>query len=115
MKINRYDSGPFFSKLVVTDTTVYTAGLVADDLSVGVKEQTKQVLKAIGDYLSQGGTDKSKLLTANVWLKDIGDFSQFNEAWLEWIDTNNLPVRATVEAKMGNPKVLVEIMVTASL
>ncbi len=114
MNIERYDSGPNFSKLVVTDTTVYTAGLVADDLAGDVQEQTRQVLAQIDRYLAKGGTSKSRLLTTNVWLKHIGDFQKFNAVWAEWADKDNLPVRATVEAPMADPKILVEIMVTAA-
>lgn len=114
MSIQRFDQGPNFSKLVVTDTTAYTAGYVAGDLSADVAGQTRQILAEIDSYLAKAGTDKSKLLTANVWLKDINDFAAFNAAWSEWSDKENLPVRATVEAKLADPKILVEIMVTAA-
>lgn len=114
MSIQRFDQGPNFSKLVVTDTTAYTAGYVASDLSADVGGQTRQILAEIDSYLAKAGTDKSKLLTANVWLKDINDFAAFNAAWSEWSDKENLPVRATVEAKLADPKILVEIMVTAA-
>jgi enamine deaminase RidA (YjgF/YER057c/UK114 family) len=114
MAIQRFEQGPYFSKLVITDTTAYTAGLVADDLSADVGGQTRQILDQIDAYLAKGGTDKAKLLTANVWLKDIGDFSAYNAVWTEWADPENLPVRATVEAKLADPRILVEIMVTAA-
>jgi enamine deaminase RidA (YjgF/YER057c/UK114 family) len=114
MAIQRFEQGPYFSKLVITDTTAYTAGLVADDLSADVGGQTRQILDQIDAYLAKAGTDKAKLLTANVWLKDIGDFSAYNAVWTEWADPENLPVRATVEAKLANPRILVEIMVTAA-
>lgn len=114
MSIERCHANSSYSKLVITDTMVYTAGLVASDRSADMAGQTLQILDQIDAYLARGGTDKSKLLTANVWLKDIDQFDQFNQAWAQWADKDNLPVRATVEAKMAGADILVEIMVTAA-
>lgn len=67
-------------------------------------------------HIHKGGTDKSKLLTANIWLKDISrDFGFFNEIWVKWIDSNNKPIRACVEANLAFPHLLVEVQVTASV
>ena len=90
---------------------VYTAGQVADDLTQDVRGQTEQVLKAIDSVLAQAGTDKSKILSANIWLTDIRNREHMNKVWLAWVDPDNLPARATVEAKLADPRMLVEISV----
>jgi enamine deaminase RidA (YjgF/YER057c/UK114 family) len=73
-------------------------------------------LAKVDDLLQQAGTSKSKLLTANIWLKDIGkDFQAMNDVWNKWLDPENKPVRATVQAEMARPNILVEIQVTAAL
>lgn len=78
--------------------------------------QTKNVLKKADDLLSQAGTSKSHLLSASIWVKDIGrDFKDVNTAWNKWIDPDNKPVRATVESAMARPQILVEIQLTAAM
>ena len=114
MSIQRFDVGPRMSQCVVHGNTVYTAGQVAQGARGGsVSEQTKDILATIDRLLHAAGTDKSKLLTANIWLRDIAHFSQMNEVWDQWVDKDNLPVRATVEARLAAPELLVEIQVTA--
>jgi enamine deaminase RidA (YjgF/YER057c/UK114 family) len=82
--------------------------------SLTVKGQTENVLAKVDDLLNQAGTSKSDLLTANIWLKEIdSDFKEMNAVWNDWLDPNNKPVRATVEARMARPEILVEIQVTA--
>jgi enamine deaminase RidA (YjgF/YER057c/UK114 family) len=93
---------------------VTTAGIVADDTAASAKGQAEQILKAIDGILAQMGTDKSKLLTAYIWVSDIRWRAQVNEAWLAWVDPKALPVRATVEAKLADPAMLVEIQVSAA-
>jgi enamine deaminase RidA (YjgF/YER057c/UK114 family) len=79
-----------------------------------VKGQTRQVLSAIDELLARAGTDKTKLLTAQIWLRDINDWAKMNEVWDAWIAPGNAPTRATVEAKLARPDLLVEIMVQAA-
>ena len=79
------------------------AGLTADDTKADVKGQTKQILDKIDKFLKEAGTDKSKILSANIWLTDIGTWSQMNEVWDAWVAPGNTPARATVEAKLANP------------
>ena len=79
-----------------------------------MKGQTKQILDKIDGYLSQAGTDKTKLLTANLWIKDMAMFADMNSVWNAWVDPENPPVRACVRADLARPEVLVEIMVTAA-
>jgi len=114
MSIKRHQAGKLFSAAVEHDGVVYVAGQVADDLSQGVKGQTDQVLKKIDALLSAAGTSKSRILSANVWVTDIRNRDEMNAAWTAWVDPANLPARATVEAKLADPRVLVEIMVTCA-
>ena len=89
---------------------------VIDTTGEDVVSQTENILAAIDKLLEEGGTDRSKLLTANIWLKDIGaDFATFNEVWVKWIDADNKPIRACVEANLAFPSLLVEIQVTAAV
>lgn len=114
MSIKRHNSGPRMSQAVEHGSTVYLAGLVADDATQDVKGQTKQILAKIDALLKAAGTDKSKLLSANIWLTDIATWSQMNEAWDAWVSPGNTPARATVEAKLAAPGLKVEIMVQAA-
>ncbi len=114
MAIKRHNPGPVLSDAVEHNGVVYLAGMIADDLSLDIKGQAQQVLKNIDAALAAMGTDKSKLLTANVWLSDIRLREEMNKVWSAWIDPANPPARATVEAKMADPRVLVEIMSTAA-
>ena len=92
----------------------YPAGPTADDTKADVKGQTKQILDKIDKFLKDAGTDKSKILSANIWLTDIGTWSQMNEVWDAWVAPGSTPARATVEAKLANPALKVEIMVQAA-
>ena len=79
-----------------------------------VKGQTQQILDKIDKFLKEAGTDKSKILSANIWLTDIGTWGQMNEVWDAWVAPGNTPARATVEAKLANPALKVEIMIQAA-
>ena len=93
---------------------VFVAGQVADDVTQDVTGQTKQVLAAIDAVLAKAGTGKSRILSANVWLTDIRNRDAMNAVWKSWVDADNLPARATVEAKLADPRMLVEIAVIAA-
>ena len=115
MSIKRIDVGTRMSQAVVHGDTVYTAGQVAQNAPSGsVTEQTNDILTAIDRLLNEAGTDKSKLLTASIWLADIGDFDEMNAVWDAWVSPGNTPCRACVESKLASPKFTVEIMVTAA-
>jgi enamine deaminase RidA (YjgF/YER057c/UK114 family) len=115
MKIERHDVAARMSKVVVHGDTVYLAGIVADNpQGKSVGEQTKDILKQIEGFLAKAGTDKSKLLSANIWLTDISTFNEMNAVWDAWVSPGNTPARATVEAKLAAPQYKVEIMVTAA-
>jgi len=115
MTIQRIDVGSRMSKAVVNGNTVYLAGIVASDAKgKSVGEQTKDILGQIDGFLAKAGTDKSKLLTANIWIADMANFAEMNAVWDGWVSPGNTPARATVEAKLAAPDYKVEIMVTAA-
>jgi enamine deaminase RidA (YjgF/YER057c/UK114 family) len=115
MTIQRFDTGPRMSKAVVHGNTVYLAGLVADSpKGKSVTEQTKDILRQIDGYLAQAGTDKSKLLSANIWITDMANFAEMNAVWDAWVAPGHTPARATVEARLATPDYKVEIMVVAA-
>lgn len=102
------------SQIVIYNNIVYLSGQV-DEVSEDVAGQTKGTLAKIDKLLKQAGTDKSKLIRATIWLKDIEkDFGAMNEVWSAWVDQDNKPVRATTEAKLAAPNILVEIQVEAA-
>ena len=111
MTIKRHNPQKILCDATEHGGLVFTAGQVAEDLGQDVRGQTDQVLKTIDAVLAQAGTDKSKILSANIWLSDIRNREQMNKIWLAWIDPDNLPARATVEAKLADPRMLVEISV----
>ena len=114
MSITRHEPGRRFSQAVVHGDTVYLAGQASDNADLGVYEQTVEVLARIDELLAAVGSDKSKLLMANVWLPDISTFEEMNRAWEAWADPANLPGRATVEARLAAPEFKVEIAVIAA-
>ena len=115
MTITRFGTGGRMSQAVVHGDTVYLAGQVADDTSVGVAGQTAQILAKIDARLEEAGTDKSKLLSANLWISDMRHFNEMNKLWDAWISPGNAPCRACVEATLAAPQYQVEIMVIAAL
>jgi enamine deaminase RidA (YjgF/YER057c/UK114 family) len=88
---------------------------VPDDLSVGVEAQAAEVLAKIDALLSEAGTDKSSILSATVWLPNIGDFAAFNTIWDEWVPAGASPARACIEARLANPSIRVEIAAIAAI
>jgi enamine deaminase RidA (YjgF/YER057c/UK114 family) len=117
MSIQRFEittgPGPRMSRCVVKGDMVYVAGLTAGDATGDIKSQTRQILDKIDGYLAMAGTDRSKLLHANLWITDMANFAAMNEVWNAWVDPENPPVRACVRADLARPELLVEIMVTA--
>lgn len=111
--IIRIDPNERASRVVIHDNTVYIAGVTSP--GEGIEAQTRAVLAKIDGYLAQGGTDKSRLLTVQIWLRDIDrDFAGMNTAWREWAPRDAMPTRATCEAKLAGTELLVEIVVTAA-
>jgi enamine deaminase RidA (YjgF/YER057c/UK114 family) len=114
MPIQRFENGSRFCRVLSHNGTVYLAGMTADDLSGDVVRQTRDTLAKIERYLAMAGSDKRRLLSAVIWLRDIADFELMNSVWDEWIDRSAMPVRATVEARLAGDAYRVEIMVTAA-
>ena len=116
MSIERRHSGPRMSQVVVHGGVVYLAGQVAQRApgdSVGA--QTTDILARIDELLAEAGTDKSKLLSATIWLTDMGGFAEMNAVWDAWIDPGNPPARACVQSPaLAAPQFNVEIMVSAA-
>jgi enamine deaminase RidA (YjgF/YER057c/UK114 family) len=113
MSIERKEVGPRMSQIVIHGDTVYLAGTVAHQ-NAGVTEQTREILATIDSHLAQAGTDKSKLLSANIWLTDMATFAEMNAVWDAWVVPGHTPARATVEARLAAPQYKVEIMVVAA-
>ena len=114
MSIKRHNPGPVLCRAVEYGGLVYVAGTTADNKSASCKEQTEDILRKIDAALAAAGSDKSKLLWAQVWLPDIREKDQMDAAWKAWVDPNGKPVRACVEARLATPDTRVEIMVTAA-
>ncbi|MEH2565742.1 RidA family protein [Bradyrhizobium sp. AZCC 2289] len=115
MTIQRFEPGPRMSQVVVHGNTVYLAGVVAHKAAgESVTKQTQEVLSIIDSHLAKAGSDKSKLLTATIYLTDMKNFAEMNAVWDGWVSAGNAPARATVEAKLAAPQYGVEIMVVAA-
>jgi len=114
MTIARHDPSSILSQAVEHGDTVYLAGVVAKHLDNDVKGQTKEILGEIDRLLAKCGSGKSKVLQAQIWVTDIRNRAPMNEVWTAWVDPRNLPARACVEAKLADPRALVEIMVIAA-
>lgn len=112
-KIIRTEPNKILSKAVEYHGFVYLQGVTAKDTSKDIKGQTAEVLAQIDALLETHGTDKTRLLQAIIWVKDIRDRDGMNEIWSAWLPANGAPVRACVESNMADPRLLVEIMVTA--
>jgi enamine deaminase RidA (YjgF/YER057c/UK114 family) len=115
LTITRFEPGKRFAAAVRHNDTLYIAGQVADTETGTVEVQTREVLGKIDALLAKAGTDKSKLLSMNVYLANIGDFAAMNAAFDAWVDTANLPTRATVEARLASPDLLVEMTAIAAM
>jgi enamine deaminase RidA (YjgF/YER057c/UK114 family) len=115
MSIQRLQPGKRLSQAVVHGGLVHTAGIVADDPVPDAKQQTEQILAQIDRLLAEAGTDKSRILTATIWLADIRHYGPMNEAWDPWVAPGAAPARACVEAKLAAPPYWVEIRVVAAI
>ena len=116
MTIDRKHVGNRLSGLVIHRPTgmAYLSGQVAEDARADVSGQTRQVLALIDALLAEAGCDKSKILSATIYLADIGDFAAMNAVWEQWVVPGQTPARATVEAKLARPDLRVEIQIVAA-
>jgi enamine deaminase RidA (YjgF/YER057c/UK114 family) len=113
--IHRFDVGTRLSEMAVHGNTVYLAGQVAADGGLDIEGQTRQVLAAIDALLARAGSDKSRILMAQIFLADLTDFAGMNTVWEGWVAHGQAPPRATVQAKLAKPEWRVEIVVTAAV
>lgn len=113
--IQRYQKGPRMSQVVVHGGTVYVAGKVARNSKGSLEEQTRDVLEQIEALLAEAGSSKSKLLSINIYLPNIADFDAMNVVYDAWVDRDNPPVRACIEARLANPDLRIEITAIAAV
>jgi enamine deaminase RidA (YjgF/YER057c/UK114 family) len=115
MSLQRFDVGARMSEMAVHQGVVYLAGQVAEDGTADVGGQTRQVLAAVDSLLARAGTDKTRILRAQIFLADIGDFGAMNVVWDEWVPAGHAPPRATVQAALARPEWRIEVVVTAAV
>jgi|SRR6185312_6431395 enamine deaminase RidA (YjgF/YER057c/UK114 family) len=112
--IIRLDQNQRRSRCVVHGSTAYLAGQVADDKSGDVVAQTRQALAKIDQLLAEAGTDKSRLLMATIWLRDMKDFDRMNAVWDEWVVAGSTPARCCGKVELADPGYLIEVIVVAA-
>lgn len=113
--VQRLDVGARMSEAAIHNGTVYLAGQIAEDGTQDMAGQTRQVLAAIDALLARAGSDKSKILMVQIFLKDLADFPTLNSVWDAWVTPGHTPPRATVQAHLAQPEWKLEIVVTAAL
>ncbi len=112
--VQRFDVGARLSEMAVHNGVAYLAGQVPEDASQDIQGQTAQVLAAIDALLARAGSDKSRILMAQIYLADLADFPGMNQAWDAWVAPGNAPPRATVQAALADPGWKIEVVVTAA-
>jgi len=115
MSIQRQDTKPRMSRVVIHNETIYLCGQVCKDATEGVTEQTATMLEKVDELLLQAGSDREHLLSATIYVRDMKDFSAMNAVWDAWVPEGYAPARACVEARMARPELLVEISVVAAV
>jgi enamine deaminase RidA (YjgF/YER057c/UK114 family) len=114
MSIQRINVGPRMSQAVVHGDTIYIAGQVASDTTADIIGQTRQILAKIESLLREAGSDKSKLLSANIWLSNVAFYDSMNSVWDAWVTPGSPPARATVGSPLAGAQFLVEIAAIAA-
>lgn len=113
MTITRYNVGPRLSDVAVYNKVAYFAGQVPETVPGDMRTQTREVLQTIDKLLAEVGSDKSRILQVQIFLRDIGMIGQMNEVWDEWVVPGNTPPRATVQAQLADPDWLIEVVLSA--
>ncbi|HUH87637.1 MAG TPA: RidA family protein [Pusillimonas sp.] len=113
--IQRFNVGKRLSDMAIYNGVAYLAGQVPEDGKADIGEQTRQVLSTIDRLLAQAGSDKTRILMAQIFLADLSDFAGMNAVWETWVPAGNAPPRATVQALLADPEFKVEIVVTAAV
>jgi len=114
MSITRHHTNQRMSQIVIHGDTVYLAGQVAADSGADITVQTQQVLQKVEDLLGEAGSDKRKILSAQIWIANIGHFAQMNAVWDAWVPEGHAPARACIEARLASPDLLVEVGIVAA-
>jgi len=112
MSITRLGKGPRMAQAVIHGDLIHLAGQVGQ--GADITAQTRNMLAGVDKWLAAAGSDKSRILSATIWLANMGDFAEMNAVWDAWVDPENPPARACTEARLATPKFMVEIMVTAA-
>ncbi|WP_036168032.1 RidA family protein [Massilia sp. 9096] len=115
MEIKRLHVGKRLSEIAIHNGTVYLAGQIAENTSQDIVGQTREVLGYVDRLLGEAGSDKTRILSCQIFISDMANFPGMNEVWDTWVTPGHTPPRATVEAKLANPACLVEIVVVAAL
>lgn len=113
--VTRIDPGPRLSEASILGDRIHCSGMIPEDTSTDIRDQVRQVLREIDALLARGGSDKTRILSAVIWLADIRDFAAMNEVWDAWVVPGQAPARATVEARLADPTMKAEIMVVAAI
>ncbi len=114
MSITRKHTNQRMSQMVIHGDTVYLAGQVAKDSTANITVQTQQVLEKVDALLAEAGSDNTKILSAQVWISNIGHFTAMNQVWDAWLPEGNAPARACIEARLASPDLLVEVGIIAA-
>ncbi|MRI33850.1 hypothetical protein EOPP23_12720 [Endozoicomonas sp. OPT23] len=114
MTIERIGSTHRMSKIVKHNNTIYLCGQTAGEAQWDIAEQTRQCLKKVEDLLEEAGSNKDKILSTTIYVRDMKDFAGMNEVWDAWVADSPKPARACVEARMARPEILVELTVVAA-
>lgn len=113
--IRRFHVGARYSEIAVHNGIIFLAGQVPDDPSQDIRGQTAQVLAAIDRLLAEAGSDRTRLLSVQIYLADLADYDGMNEIWDAWLSAGHAPPRATVQARLARPEWKLEIVVTAAI
>lgn len=112
--IQRFNTNEVMSSVVVFNKVVYLSGQVPKNTDNDVAGQTKEILNTIDELLTLANTDKTRLLSAQLFVKNLSDFQIINSIWIDWLKGHETPSRATIQADLVNPNWLIEIAVTAA-
>ncbi len=114
MEIKRLHVGKRLSEVAIHNSTVYLAGQIADDKTQDIRGQTREVLGHVERLLAEASSDKTCILSCQIFLADLDDFAGMNEVWDDWVASGHTPPRATVQAALADPDWRVEIVVVAA-
>lgn len=114
MALQRFYVGSRLSEMAIHNGTVYLAGQIAEDTTQGIEGQTKEVLGHIDRLLAEAGSDKTQILSCQIYLADVKDIGVMNTVWDQWVPAGHTPPRATVQALLARPELLIEIVIVAA-